>query len=275
MPASTWCGRQPGEENAIVTEPLLVIDDLHVNVGDKPIVRGLSLTVNAGEVHAIMGPNGSGKSTLANALMGHPRYTITGGSVRYKGEEIVHQTPDERARAGMFLAFQYPTDVPGVSMINFLRRAVSARRGAEIPVKEFRKQLGAVLEQLQIDEQFVRRYVNDGFSGGEKKRAEILQLGLLEPELAIMDETDSGLDIDALRIVAEGINATRSDANAILLITHYQRMLNYISPDFVHVLAEGRIVTSGDASLSHRLEAEGYDPILTESVAQTMQGAPS
>ena len=258
-----------------MTEPLFVIDDLHVNVGEKPIVRGLSLTVNAGEVHAIMGPNGSGKSTLANALMGHPRYTITGGSVRYKGEEIVHQTPDERARAGMFLAFQYPTDVPGVSMINFLRRAVSARQGAEIPVKEFRKQLGAVLERLQIDEQFVRRYVNDGFSGGEKKRAEILQLGLLEPELAIMDETDSGLDIDALRIVAEGINATRSDANAILLITHYQRMLNYIAPDFVHVLADGRIVTSGDASLAHRLEAEGYDPILTESAAQAIQGAPS
>jgi Fe-S cluster assembly ATP-binding protein len=258
-----------------VTEPLFVIDDLHINVGEKPIVRGLSLTVNAGEVHAIMGPNGSGKSTLANALMGHPRYTITGGSVRYKGEEIVHQTPDERARAGMFLAFQYPTDVPGVSMINFLRRAVSARQGAEIPVKEFRKQLGAVLERLQIDEQFVRRYVNDGFSGGEKKRAEILQLGLLEPELAIMDETDSGLDIDALRIVAEGINATRSDANAILLITHYQRMLNYIAPDFVHVLADGRIVTSGDASLAHRLEAEGYDPILTESAAQAVQGGPS
>lgn len=258
-----------------MTEPLFVIDDLHINVGEKPIVRGLSLTVNAGEVHAIMGPNGSGKSTLANALMGHPRYTITGGSVRYKGEEIVHQTPDERARAGMFLAFQYPTDVPGVSMINFLRRAVSARQGAEIPVKEFRKQLGAVLERLQIDEQFVRRYVNDGFSGGEKKRAEILQLGLLEPELAIMDETDSGLDIDALRIVAEGINATRSDANAILLITHYQRMLNYIAPDFVHVLADGRIVTSGDASLAHRLEAEGYDPILTESAAQAVQGGPS
>ena len=258
-----------------MTEPLFVIDDLHINVGEKPIVRGLSLTVNAGEVHAIMGPNGAGKSTLANALMGHPRYTITGGSVRYKGEEIVHQTPDERARAGMFLAFQYPTDVPGVSMINFLRRAVSARQGAEIPVKEFRKQLGAVLERLQIDEQFVRRYVNDGFSGGEKKRAEILQLGLLEPELAIMDETDSGLDIDALRIVAEGINATRSDANAILLITHYQRMLNYIAPDFVHVLADGRIVTSGDASLAHRLEAEGYDPILTESAAQAVQGGPS
>ena len=248
-----------------MTEPLFVVDDLRINVGDKEIVRGLSLTVQAGEVHAIMGPNGSGKSTLANALMGHPRYIITGGSVRYKGEEIVHWKPDERARAGIFLAFQYPTDVPGVSMINFLRRAVSARRGSEIPVKEFRKQLGAVLERLHIDEQFVRRYVNDGFSGGEKKRAEILQLGLLEPELAIMDETDSGLDIDALRIVAEGINATRNDSNAILLITHYQRILNYITPDFVHVLAEGRIVTSGDASLAQRLEAEGYDPILTEA----------
>ena len=252
-------------------EPLLAIEDLHIAVEDKPIVRGLSLLIHAGEVHAIMGPNGSGKSTLANALMGHPRYTITSGSVRYKGEEVIHWPPDERARAGMFLAFQYPTDVPGVSMINFLRRATSARRGSEIPVREFRQQLGAVLEQLHIDEQFVRRYVNDGFSGGEKKRAEILQLGLLQPELAIMDETDSGLDIDALRIVAQGINATRRDSNATLLITHYQRMLNYVTPDFVHVLAAGRIVVSGDATLAHRLEAEGYDPILSEAT----EGAPA
>lgn len=265
VPVSTTCKNLCGRKSEIIAEPLFVISDLHINVGEKPIVKGLSLTINTGEVHAIMGPNGSGKSTLANALMGHPRYTIKNGSVRYKGEEIIHQAPDERARAGIFLAFQYPTDVPGVSMINFLRRAVSARQGSEIPVKEFRQQLGKVLKQLQIDEQFVRRYVNDGFSGGEKKRAEILQLGLLEPELAIMDETDSGLDIDALRIVAEGINATRSATNAILLITHYQRMLNYVTPDFVHVLAEGRIVTSGDASLAQQLEAEGYDPILTEA----------
>jgi len=248
-----------------MTAPLFDIDALHVKVGNKPIVKGLSLTVGAGEVHAIMGPNGSGKSTLANALMGHPRYVVTAGDARLHGESILADAPDVRARKGIFLAFQYPTDVPGVSMINFLRRAVSARRGEKIPVREFRKLLRAELDGLQMDESFVRRYVNDGFSGGEKKRAEILQLGLLRPTMAIMDETDSGLDIDALRIVSEGINRFRGEDNGILLITHYQRLLNYVHPDFVHVLADGRIVKSGDFSLAEQLEAEGYDPILQEA----------
>ena len=248
-----------------MSTPLFEIDQLHITVANKAIVQGLSLTADAGEVHAIMGPNGSGKSTLANALMGHPKYTITGGDVRFKGESILGDTPDARARRGLFLAFQYPTDVPGVSMINFLRQALVAHRGQPIPVSEFRKELKVVLERLHIDEQFIRRYVNDGFSGGEKKRAEMLQLGLLQPTLAVLDETDSGLDIDALRIVSEGINAYRNTENAVLLITHYQRMLNYVHPDFVHVLIGGQIVKSGDFSLAQQLEAEGYDPIIESS----------
>ncbi len=245
-----------------MSDPLLEIDNLHISVADKPIVRGLSLTIRPGEVHAVMGPNGSGKSTLANALMGHPRYIVTSGDIRLRGQSILHDTPDARARQGLFLAFQYPTDVPGVSMINFLRQAMIAQRGRPIPVREFRQELQIVLKQLHIDEQFVRRYVNDGFSGGEKKRAEMLQLGLLRPAMAIMDETDSGLDIDALRIVAEGINAYHTADTGILLITHYQRMLNYVHPNFVHVLINGRIVQSGDFSLAEQLEAEGYDPII-------------
>ena len=244
------------------TPPLFEIDALKVAVEDKPIVNELSLTLRPGEVHAIMGPNGSGKSTLANSLMGHPRYTINGGDIRLNGESVIEMPPDERARAGLFLAFQYPTDIPGVSMINFLRRAISARRGEEIPVREFRQVLNDVLGRLQMDEQFVRRYVNDGFSGGEKKRAEILQLGLLQPLVAVMDETDSGLDIDALRIVSEGINTFHSDENAILLITHYQRILRYVQPDHVHVLIDGRIVESGDASLAEVLEQDGYEPFM-------------
>ena len=254
-----------------MSTPLFEIDDLRVRVGSKEIVKGLSLVVRAGEMHALMGPNGSGKSTLANALMGHPRYEISGGDVRLKGESILASSADARARAGLFLAFQYPTDVPGVSMVNFLRHAVSARRGTKVPVREFRQQLQQVLAQLQMDEQYVRRYVNDGFSGGEKKRAEILQLGLLQPEMAIMDETDSGLDIDALRIVAAGINTFHTEENGVLLITHYQRMLNYVQPDFVHVLIEGRIVKSGDAGLAAQLEAAGYDPIIKE--IQAAEGA--
>ena len=248
-----------------MTPPIFEIDALQVAVGEKPIVNGLSLELRPGEVHAIMGPNGSGKSTLANALMGHPRYTITGGDVRLDGESVVEWAPDERARAGLFLAFQYPTDIPGVSMINFLRRAMSARRGAEIPVREFRRELNEVLGRLQMDEQFVRRYVNDGFSGGEKKRAEILQLGLLQPRVAVMDETDSGLDIDALRIVSEGINEFHSEENAILLITHYQRILRYVQPDHVHVLLDGQIVESGDATLAERLEQDGYEPFIAKT----------
>jgi Fe-S cluster assembly ATP-binding protein len=255
-----------------MSAPLFEIDDLRISVADTPIVNGLTLTIGAGEVHAIMGPNGSGKSTLANTLMGHPRYTVTGGDVRFHGESILELRPDERARAGIFLAMQYPTDVPGVSMINFLRRSMSARQGEQIPVREFRKELNEVLGRLQMDESFVRRYVNDGFSGGEKKRAEIVQLGLLKPEFAVMDETDSGLDIDALRIVSEGINDHRNESNGVLLITHYQRLLNYVRPDFVHVLVEGRIVESGDFSLAERLEAEGYDPILERLKSTVSEG---
>ena len=246
---------------------LFEIDELEVQVGTTPILHGLSLTIEAGEMHAIMGPNGSGKSTLANTLMGHPRYTVSGGDIRFRGESILDWSPDERARRGIFLAFQYPTDVPGVSMVNFLRRAVSARRGAEIPVREFRQLLNEVLGALRMDEQFVRRYVNDGFSGGEKKRAEILQLGLLRPAMAIMDETDSGLDIDALRIVSEGLNTFHTAETGMLLITHYQRILSYVRPDVVHVLAQGRIVTSGDASLAVRLESEGYEPIIASAAS--------
>ena len=244
---------------------MLEVKDLQVRVEDKEILKGISLSVGKGEVHAIMGPNGSGKSTFAGVLAGRDGYEITRGSVTYLRQDLLELDPEERACAGVFLAFQYPTDVPGVSMINFLRRAVSARRGAQIPVREFRQQLRTELEGLHMDESFVRRYVNDGFSGGEKKRAEILQLGLLQPTMAIMDETDSGLDIDALRVVSEGINRFRSDANGILLITHYQRLLNYVRPDVVHVLVDGRIVKSGDFSLAEQLEAEGYDPILQEA----------
>ena len=251
--------------------PLFEIDNLHVQVEDKLIVKGLSLIVRAGEVHAIMGPNGSGKSTLASALLGHPRYTITDGDVRFKGTSVLAEPADARARMGLFLAFQYPTAVPGVAMINFLRRAVSARRGEEIPVREFRQQLNSALAALQMDEQFVRRYLNDGFSGGEKKRAEMLQLELLQPEIAVMDETDSGLDIDALRIVSEGINRFHTDRNSILLITHYQRMLNYVKPDFVHVLLDGCIVESGDFYLAEQLETTGYEPYLAG--AKTAEGA--
>ena len=247
-----------------MTAPLFVIDDLHVSVDTKPIISGLSLTVGGGEVHALMGPNGSGKSTLANALLGHPRYTVTGGGVRLQGEEILGWSPDKRARAGLFLALQYPTEVPGVSMINFLRRALSARRGADVPVREYRQTLQRALKGLAMDEQFVRRYVNDGFSGGEKKRAEMLQMALLQPAMAILDETDSGLDIDALRTVAAGINDFRSPDNGILLITHYQRLLSYVRPDFVHILLDGRIVKSGDAALAEELEARGYEWVQTE-----------
>lgn len=246
--------------------PLLVLEDLHVSVEDKEIIKGINLTVHRGEVHALMGPNGSGKSTLANALMGHPRYQVTQGRILFKGEDVVPLSPDERARRGMFLAFQYPTAIPGVTTVNFLRTAVNAVRGREVPLREFRRELLEKLALLRWDESFARRYVNDGFSGGEKKRAEVLQMALLAPQLAIMDETDSGLDIDALRIVAEGINTISREhpEMGILLITHYQRILNYIRPDVVHVLADGRIVRSGGADLAQELEAEGYEPILRE-----------
>ena len=243
---------------------LLEIEGLKVAVEGKQILNGVDLKVGFGEVHAIMGPNGSGKSTLANALMGHPRYQITGGSVRFLGEDILGLTPDVRAQKGMFLAFQYPTAIPGVTMVNFLRQAMKARRGEDVPIREFREKLFATLKLLKIDEQFARRYVNEGFSGGEKKRAEVLQMGILDPKLAIMDETDSGLDIDALRTVAEGVNALMTPQLGVVLITHYQRLLNYIKPQFVHILYQGRIIESGGPELALRLEEQGYDPVIAK-----------
>ena len=248
-------------------EPLLELRGLRVSVAADPgieIVRGVDLTLRRGEVHALMGPNGSGKSTLANAVAGSPQYAVDGGEVRFRGEDVTGLGADARARMGMFLSFQYPTPIPGVTMVNLLRMAMKARGGEEPPAREFLRQLREVLATLNIEEDFARRYVNDGFSGGEKKRAEILQLGMLRPELAILDETDSGLDVDALRTVAEGVNALHTERMGILLITHYQRILNYVAPDYVHVLVGGRIVRSGGPDLAHRIESEGYDPILRE-----------
>ena len=248
----------------VSAKPTLEIRDLHVAVEGKPILKGLSLAVNKGEVHALMGPNGSGKSTLANALMGNPKYEITSGSIILNGIDMLELSADERARKGLFLAFQYPTAIPGVSVANFLRMALTARRkeqGMEkpLPPKEFRALVKEKMALLKMDDSFAGRYINDGFSGGEKKRAEILQMAVLQPEIAILDETDSGLDIDALRIVSEGVNALSGPNLGVLLITHYQRILNYIKPQFVHVLVDGRIVKSGGPELAHELEAQGYD----------------
>lgn len=257
----------------------LMVKDLYVSVEGKPILRGVNLTIRQGEVHALMGPNGSGKSTLAYTIAGHPHYEVTGGDVLLNGRSILDLAPDERARAGLFLAFQYPTAIPGVSMANFLRQAVSAMRGytdrakqaaAEggsagpigselMPMREFRKELTQKMEKLHIDPAFARRYLNDGFSGGEKKRAEILQMAMLEPKIAVLDETDSGLDIDALRVVAEGVNSLLGPDLGVLLITHYQRLLNYIKPQFVHVFYNGQIVLSGGPEMALELEEKGYD----------------
>ena len=242
-----------------MAEPLLVVDNLHVSVEGNGILKGLTLTVNAGEVHALMGPNGSGKSTLSFCLMGHPKYQVTAGAIRYQGKDIKDLPPNERAAAGIFLAFQYPTAIPGVTIVNFLRAALRGVRGQDVPVKEFRLTVKTQLKALGIPDSFMNRYVNDGFSGGEKKRLEILQMAVLQPALAVLDETDSGLDIDALKTVAQGINAQRSPSRGILLITHYQRLLNYITPDVVHVLVDGRVVRTGGASLAHELEAKGYE----------------
>jgi len=250
--------RQAGQD------PLFVIEDLHVSIEGKEILKGVNLSINRGEVHALMGPNGSGKSTLANTLMGHPRYEVTGGHVIFKGEDILGLRPDQRARKGLFLAFQYPTSIPGVTMVNFLRASLKAVRSSDVPVREFRTILKETMDLLKMDESFARRYVNDGFSGGEKKRAEVLQLGILRPEMAVLDETDSGLDIDALRTVAEGVSALMGPGMGVLLITHYQRILNYIKPDFVHVLFGGRIVKSGGRELAEELEARGYEWIAQE-----------
>ena len=248
----------------------LVIKDLHINVQGKPIIKGLNLNVNQGEIHALMGPNGSGKSTLANGLMGHPLYDIDAGEVVFNGVNVLELEPNERAKLGLFLAFQYPTAIPGVSLANFLRLAVSAVRsestnGSEsaelIPMREFRRELREKMRQLGVDDSFATRYLNDGFSGGEKKRAEILQLAMLEPKIAILDETDSGLDIDAVRIVGESVNQLIGPELGVLIITHYPRLLDYIRPQFVHILLDGRIVESGGWELTQLLEAEGYDPV--------------
>ena len=241
-----------------MSSPLLAIDNLHVSVEGKEILKGLTLTVNAGEVHALMGPNGSGKSTLSFCLMGHPKYDVTSGTIRYRGEELSGLAADERAKRGIFLAFQYPTAIPGVTIANFLRASMRGVRGGDIPVKEFRQTLKTQLKALGIPDAFMNRYVNDGFSGGEKKRMEILQMAVLNPALAVLDETDSGLDIDALKTVASGINTLRNPERGILLITHYQRLLTYIRPDIVHVMVDGKIVRSGGPDLALELEAKGY-----------------
>ena len=246
---------------------LLEIKELHVEVEGKEILKGISLAVEKGQVHALMGPNGSGKSTLSNTLMGHPKYKVTQGQILFNGRDLTPFKTDARARMGIFLAFQYPTAIQGVSVANFLRTAMKARFGDQFQSKEFRKTLKAAMASLGVDESFATRYVNDGFSGGEKKRHEVLQMALLKPQLALMDETDSGLDIDALRTVAEGVNRLRGPELGILLITHYQRLLNYIQPDSVHVLVDGRIVRSGGKELALELEAKGYAPYEKETVA--------
>jgi Fe-S cluster assembly ATP-binding protein len=257
---------EPGTPIREVPTPILEVRDLRVAVEGKEILQGVSLVVRPGEVHALMGRNGSGKSTLSAALMGHPRYQVTGGSVRYLGQDLLALPVHERARKGVFLCFQYPQALPGVGVANFLRQAVKAVRGDAVPSKEFRPLVKKHLEELGIPQAFMTRYVNDGFSGGEKKRLEILQMLLLEPRLAILDETDSGLDIDALKVVAAGITRLRSPERAQLLITHYQRILDYVEPDHVHVLMAGRIVKSGGPELAKELESRGYDFIEKETV---------
>jgi Fe-S cluster assembly ATP-binding protein len=244
----------------------LVIRDLHASIDGAEILKGVDLELSKGEVHAIMGPNGSGKSTLAHVLMGHPAYEVTGGEVTFNGEEVLELEPDERSRLGLFLAFQYPAAVPGVTVANFLRMAVNAHRrgedGTENPIRipEFRKLLQESMEQLKIDRSMTSRYLNDGFSGGEKKRMEMLQMAMLRPQIAILDETDSGLDIDALRIVSEGVNSLVGPEMGALVITHYSRLLHHIKPQFVHVLVDGRIVRSGGPEVADELERDGYAP---------------
>lgn len=243
-----------------MSAPLLEIKGLQVAVEGKEILKGISLKVEKGQTHALMGPNGSGKSTLSHTLMGHPKYQVTQGQILFNGTDLLALKADARAREGVFLAFQYPTAIPGVSVANFLRTAMKARFGETFQVKEFRKMLKAAMADLEIEEAFASRYVNDGFSGGEKKRHEILQMSLLKPQLALLDETDSGLDIDALRTVANGINRLRGPQLGILLITHYQRILNYVQPDIVHVFIHGKIIRSGGPELARELEAKGYAP---------------
>ena len=253
---------------------LLEIKNLHVALDDgTEIVKGVDLTVNPNEIHAVMGPNGSGKSTLAYALMGHPSYEITEGEILFDGRNLVEMEPDERAQRGLFLAFQYPQAIPGVTVTSFLRSAINAVRKARadgeddpVPVPEFRKELLAAMDDLKVSRELAQRYINDGFSGGEKKRVEILQMAMLKPKLAVLDETDSGLDIDALKIVAEGVGRLVSPEMGAIVITHYQRILNYITPDFVHVFVDGGIVEEGGPELAHKLEAEGYEAFMPAHV---------
>ena len=237
---------------------MLKIDNLHVEIEGGEILKGLGLEVGKGEIHAIMGPNGSGKSTLSNVLMGHPRYEVTDGTIEFMGEDVMELEADERARLGMFLAFQYPSEVPGVSVANFLRTAVNSVREEELAPMQMYRLIQEKMKIMQMDPKFAERYLNEGFSGGEKKRNEILQMLMLEPKLAIMDETDSGLDIDALKIVSSGVNAMRRNDRAFIVVTHYQRLLNYIVPDFVHVLSDGLLVKSGGRELALELEEKGY-----------------
>ena len=256
-----------------MSTPLFKIEDLHVGIEGKEILKGVDLTVNAGEIHALMGRNGTGKSTLANALMGHPKYEITRGKIWLNGVEVTAMEPEERAIAGLFLAFQYPIAIPGVNVVSFLRAAIKAQRGADMPIRDFRILLKEQMKLLSMNENFAGRYVNDGFSGGEKKRLEILQMAMLNPKMVLLDETDSGLDIDALQVVAEGINRTMSPERGVLLVTHYQRILNFVKPNFVHVMMNGKIVKSGGPELALDLEKQGYDWLGKELKNETAAAA--
>ena len=247
-----------------MADPILVVSDLHASVEDKPILRGVDLEVPKGEVHALMGPNGSGKSTLAQVLLGHPGFEVTKGKVFFKGEDVTDLAPEDRAQRGMFLAFQYPVEVAGVSVSNFLRTALNAIRSEDVPIREFMTELRTAMTDLGMDTAFANRSVNEGFSGGEKKRNEILQLAMLKPELAVLDETDSGLDIDALRIVSEAVNKLKGPEIAFLVITHYARILNHLKPDVVHILLGGRVVRSGGPELANELEEKGYEELRKE-----------
>ncbi len=254
------------------TTGVFEVKNLHASVDDKEILRGVDLTVRPGEVHAVMGPNGSGKSTLAQTIAGHPRYEVTEGDILFEGESILELEPDERAQRGIFLAFQYPVGIPGVTLGNFLRSALKAKQGESFKALDARRLILEKMKVLKIDPSFANRYVNEGFSGGEKKRAEILQMAVLQPKFAILDETDSGLDIDALRTVADGVNALLNRDLGVLVITHYQRLLNYIKPHFVHVMLNGRIVRSGGPELALELEEKGYDWIIKETAETAAAG---
>jgi Fe-S cluster assembly ATP-binding protein len=249
-----------------MAENTLIIDDLHVNVAGKEILKGVDLEIKQGEIHALLGPNGSGKSTLASTIAGHPKYEVTQGRIIWQGEDVLALSPDERAKRGLFLAFQYPTAIPGVQMVNFLRLAVKNVIG-DVSAIDFRRRVKATMAELKMDDSFATRYLNEGFSGGEKKRAEILQMALLKPKMAILDETDSGLDIDAIKIVSDGINRLKNPEMGILIVTHYNRFLNSIRPDRVHILVDGKIARSGGGDLAEELDRVGYDALLKEVTA--------